>query len=338
MDLRVGIVGTGNIGTSHARALAREISGARVVAVYDVDVDRADAVAQEVGADIYPSPEGLIASPEVDAVLIASPDDLHAEQALVCLEAGKPMLLEKPLAPTVEEAQQVLDAEVAGGRRLITLGFMRRFDPGYVQLKERLQSDAVGAPLIVHNVHRNTSAPYGLRSDRTMYNMAIHEFDISRWLIDDEFTSVQVIKGRPGPLTPDGEFDPMMIVLTSSRGALVDIEAFVNAQYGYEVTCQVVAERGVLDMSDGSFITATTANVRGQGIPELWLGRFAEAYRREVQAWVDSVRSSIPVGASAWDGFAATVIAQAAAGSIASGAAEPIDLPERPALYGPTTT
>jgi myo-inositol 2-dehydrogenase/D-chiro-inositol 1-dehydrogenase len=333
VDLRVGVIGTGNIGTAHALSLSREVSGARVVAVYDLDVDRADAVAQDVGADVYPSPEAVIAGPEVDAVLIASPDDLHAEQALACLREGKPMLLEKPLAPTVAEARAVLDAEVAVGHRMITLGFMRRFDPGYVQLKERLSDDAVGEPLIVHNVHRNTSAPYGLKSDRTMYNMAIHEFDISRWLIDDEFTSVQVIKGRPGPHTPHGEFDPMMIVLTSSRGVLVDIEAFVNAQYGYEVTCQVVAERGVLDMSDGSFITHTTANVRGQGIPELWLGRFAEAYRRELQAWVDYVRGGPAAGASAWDGFAATAVAQAAATSITSGRSEPIDLPTRPALY-----
>jgi len=333
VDLRVGVIGTGNIGTAHALSLTREVSGARVVAVYDLDGDRADAVAQDVGADVYPSPEAVIAGPEVDAVLIANPDDLHAEQALECLRAGKPMLLEKPLAPTVAEARAVLDAEVSVGHRLITLGFMRRFDPGYVQLKDRLSDDAVGEPLIVHNVHRNTSAPYGLKSDRTMYNMAIHEFDISRWLIDDEFTSVQVIKGRPGPHTPHGEFDPMMIVLTSSRGVLVDIEAFVNAQYGYEVTCQVVAERGVLDMSDGSFITHTTANVRGQGIPELWLGRFAEAYRRELQAWVDYVRGGAAAGASAWDGFAATAVAQAAATSITSGRSEPIDLPTRPALY-----
>ena len=334
MDLRVGVIGTGNIGTSHALSLHGEVSGATVVGVYDVDADRADAVAQEVQADVYPSAEDLIRAAEVDAVVIASPDDLHAEQALTCLAAGKPMLLEKPLAPTVSDARRVLDAEVSLGRRLITLGFMRRFDPGYVQLKEQITTGEVGEVLIVHNVHRNASAPYGLLSDRTMYNMVIHEFDISRWLIDEEFVAVQVIKGRPGPQTPPGQFDPMIVMLTSANGTLVDIEAFVNAHYGYEVTCQVVGSLGVLDMSDGSFLTRTARNMRGQAIPDLWLGRFAEAYRAELQAWVNATRGvSGPVGGSAWDGFAATAMAEAAANSITSGTRESIDLPARPALY-----
>jgi myo-inositol 2-dehydrogenase/D-chiro-inositol 1-dehydrogenase len=334
VDLRVGVIGTGNIGTSHALSLHGDVSGATVVGVYDVDADRADAVAQEVQADVYPSAEDLIHAAEVDAVVIASPDDLHAEQALTCLAAGKPMLLEKPLAPTVADARRVLDTEVTVGRRLITLGFMRRFDPGYVQLKEQITTGEVGEVLIVHNVHRNASAPYGLLSDRTMYNMVIHEFDISRWLIDEEFVAVQVIKGRPGPQTPPGQFDPMIVMLTSTNGTLVDIEAFVNAHYGYEVTCQVVGSLGVLDMSDGSFITRTARNVRGQAIPDLWLGRFAEAYRAELQAWVNATRGvSGPVGASAWDGFAATAMAEAAANSITSGTRESIDLPARPALY-----
>jgi myo-inositol 2-dehydrogenase/D-chiro-inositol 1-dehydrogenase len=334
VDLRVGVIGTGNIGTSHALSLHGEVSGATVVGVYDVDADRADAVAQEVQADVYANAEDLIRAAEVDAVVIASPDDLHAEQALTCLAAGKPMLLEKPLAPTVSDARRVLDAEVSLGRRLITLGFMRRFDPGYVQLKEQITTGEVGEVLIVHNVHRNASAPYGLLSDRTMYNMVIHEFDISRWLIDEEFVAVQVIKGRPGPQTPPGQFDPMIVMLTSANGTLVDIEAFVNAHYGYEVTCQVVGSLGVLDMSDGSFITRTARNMRGQAIPDLWLGRFAEAYRAELQAWVNATRGvSGPVGGSAWDGFAATAMAEAAANSITSGTRESIDLPARPALY-----
>jgi myo-inositol 2-dehydrogenase/D-chiro-inositol 1-dehydrogenase len=126
----------------------------------------------------------------------------------------------------------------------------------------------------------------------------------------------------------------MIVMLTSANGTLVDIEAFVNAHYGYEVTCQVVGSLGVLDMSDGSFITRTARNMRGQAIPDLWLGRFAEAYRAELQAWVNATRGvSGPVGASAWDGFAATAMAEAAASSITSGTRESIDLPARPALY-----
>lgn len=333
--VRVGVIGTGNIGTAHAELLAREVAGAGVSVVFDVDTSRAQAVADSLGARAVDSAAHLIESAEVDAVVIASPDDLHAEQALQCLAVGKPTLVEKPLAPRVDHAMQVMQAEVSAGRRLLTLGFMRRFDPGYQQLKEQLDAGMVGQALMVKNVHRNRHAPYGLLSERTMTNMAIHEMDINRWLLGEELSSVQVICPRPGPDTPAGEFDPMLLIFRTSSGVVVEIEAFVNAHYGYEVTCQVVASRGILDMSDGSYITRTASGLRAQDIPELWLGRFQDAYRRELQAWIDSVCGTADrVGATAWDGLAATVAAQAAATALRTGTAEAIELPPRPALYG----
>ena len=333
MNLRVGVIGTGNIGTAHALSLQNEVSGAEVTVVFDANIERAAEVAAQLGARVAASVEELINAADVDAVVIASPDELHAEQALVCLAAGKPMLLEKPLAPTIADALTVMDAEVAGGKRLITMGFMRRFDPGYLQLKEQLDSGKVGEALIVRNLHRNQSAPYGLQSERTMYNMVIHEIDIHRWMLNEEYATVQVIKGRPGPDTPPGEFDPMIVIFTTDNGTIVEVEAFVNAHYGYEVSCSVVGSRGMLEMGDGAFITRRATYLRGQDIPELWLGRFADAYRREMQAWVDAVRAGTTTGASTWDGFAATVGAQAAAKAIRSGKTEPVELPARPALY-----
>ncbi|MEK9809226.1 MAG: Gfo/Idh/MocA family oxidoreductase [Candidatus Nanopelagicales bacterium] len=131
--LRIGVIGTGNIGTAHARSLSHEVSGAEVAWLFDADTSRAADLAAELGARLAPTVEDLVASS--DAVVIASPDAMHAEQALLCLTAHRPTLCEKPLAPTVEEATTVVDAEVDLGRRLISLGFMRRFDPGYVALK-----------------------------------------------------------------------------------------------------------------------------------------------------------------------------------------------------------
>ena len=114
------------------------------------------------------------------------------------------MLCEKPLATTEADARAVLDAEVALGRRLVQVGFMRRFDPGYVQLKQELTAEGIGEPLVVHNVHRNTSAPYGLVTERTLTNMVVHELDICRWLLDEEYASVMVVAGRPGRSPPTG--------------------------------------------------------------------------------------------------------------------------------------
>lgn len=332
--VRIGVIGTGNIGTSHAHSLSTEVAGARVTAVFDPEQTRAEAVAASVGARACTRVADLIDADDVDAVVIASPDDLHPEQALACLAAGKPALVEKPLAPSISDAMAVMEAEALGGRRLLTLGFMRRFDPGYLALKGQLDAGLVGQPLIVRNIHRNQQAPYGLLSERTLTNMAIHEMDINRWLLGEELASVQVILPSPGPDTPAGQFDPMLILFKTSSGVLVEIEAFVNAHYGYEVSCQVVASRGVLDMSDGNFITRTSTGFRGQDIPELWLGRFGDAYRRELQAWVASIqgRQHDP-GASTWDGLAATAAASAAAVALVQGREVPIDLPPRPALY-----
>lgn len=326
--LRVGVIGTGNIGTSHARSLAREIAGAEVAWLYDTDTSRASTLADELGARVAPNVEQLIASS--DAVVIASPDALHAEQALMCLDAQRPTLCEKPLAPTVAEATSVVDAELDLGRRLISLGFMRRFDPGYVALKESLHS--IGRPLIVHNVHRNEYAPYGLTTSGTLTNSAIHEIDINRWLLDDDYLTVQVVAGTPGPRTPEGELDPIIVLLTTTGGALVEIEAFVNAAYGYEVRCEVVGSEGTVEMGDGAYLTRRTQRSVGHDVPELWLGRFEDAYRRQLQAWVDATNIGKTSGATAWDGLLATITANAAVTAITQGP-QSIDLPARPALY-----
>ena len=326
--LRIGVIGTGNIGTAHARSLALEVSGAAVAWLYDADRARASALADELGANVAPTVEQLVASS--DAIVIASPDALHAEQALLCLDAQRPTLCEKPLAPTVVDAQSVIDAEVDLGRRLISLGFMRRFDPGYVALKESMRT--VGEPLIVHNVHRNESAPYGLATDMTMTNMAIHEFDINRWLLDDDYATVQVVAGRPGPRTPEGQLDPVIVLLTTRGGTVGEIEAFVNAAYGYEVRGEVVGSDGTVEMGDGSYLTRRASRAVGHAVPELWLGRFEDAYRRQLQAWVDATHRGQTSGATAWDGLLATITANAAVTAITHGP-QAIDLPERPALY-----
>lgn len=326
--LRVGVIGTGNIGAAHARSLAREVAGADVAWLYDADLARAQALADELGANVAPSAEQLVAAS--DAVVIASPDALHAEQALVCIDAQRPTLCEKPLAPTVAEARSVVDAELDLGRRLVSLGFMRRFDPGYVALKDSIAT--IGQPLIVHNVHRNAFAPYGLTTSGTLTNSAIHEIDINRWLLDDDYATVQVVAGRPGPRTPDGELDPILVLLTTRRGVVVEVEAFVNAAYGYEVRCEVVGSEGTVEMGDGAYLTRRAQRSVGHDVPELWLGRFGDAYRRQLQAWVDASHVGRTSGATAWDGLLATITANAAVTAITDGP-QAIDGPERPSIY-----
>ncbi len=334
MTIRVGLIGAGNIGTSHARDLELRVAGSEISVIYDFDEVRAAELASELEARAVPSYQEVIDADDVDAVLIASPDHFHAEQALACLAAGKPTLCEKPLAPTEDDAHAVLDAEVALGKQLIMMGFMRRFDPGYVELKGQLGVEGIGDPLIIRNSHRNEIAPYGLDSELSITNAAIHEIDINRWLTDDEYAWVEVITGRNGPLTPQGQHDPLFLLLKTRAGTIVDVEMYVQAQLGYEVTCAVTGGTGVAEMADGSYVTTARALHRGHRLPKQWLGRFQDAYRLQLQGWITHLEtgSSIP-GASAWDGFVDAVVATRAVESLRSGERVPVVLPEKPALY-----
>ena len=157
MSVGVGVIGTGAMGSEHARLLRREIPVAHLAGVFDADAARAQAAAAD--ATVFPDPQSLIKSDRVGAVIIASPDASHAELTLACLEAGKPVLCEKPLASSAADALRVVQAEAALKRRLIQVGYMRRFDPGYQEMKRIKDEGGVGATVLLHNVHRNVRVP-----------------------------------------------------------------------------------------------------------------------------------------------------------------------------------
>ena len=329
MTVRVGVIGTGVMGAAHARLLATGIGGAELVAVSDVDTARARAVAAALpGARALDDPARLIDDDAVDAVLIASSDGTHERYVLACLAAGKPVLCEKPLAPTVAGCRHILAAEEAAGTRSVSVGFMRRYDPGYRELRDTMRDGRIGAPLLMHCVHRNPRAMPGVTGADVIGNSAVHELDACRWLLDDEVATVTVHAPRgtaPGPL---------VLVLETAGGVLVDAEVSVTARYGYEVRCEVVGTDGTVSLDSPP---ATVLRLDGgyrRPLPMDWRPRFAEAYRYELQDWVDAVRAGrLWSGASSWDGFAATATAQAAVAALRSGAAQKVELDAPPALY-----
>jgi myo-inositol 2-dehydrogenase/D-chiro-inositol 1-dehydrogenase len=334
MNIRVGVIGVGNIGTAHATNLAKAVSGSSVSVLYDFDQKRAQELAIELGAKAVATFQEVIVSPEVDAILIASPDKFHKEQVIAAMKSGKPILCEKPLTVTEADAEEILAAEVSLGKRLVQMGFMRRFDPGYIQLKSEFNDDGIGAPLIIHNIHRNTFAAYGLNTEGTLTNSVVHEFDINRWLLDEEIKSISVMAGKASPLTPDGQKDPVLVIMESESGVLITVEAFMNDQYGYEVSCSVSGVKGSTDLGEGSFVTSSKKFSRGSEIPELWLTRFNEAYRIQLQAWINSIREGkLPVGSSIWDGYAATVLANKAVEAYRTGKKVEITLKAKPGIY-----
>ncbi len=180
--VRVGIIGCGNIGADHVDRVANQVSGSRVTALFDVATERAQELATKVGAVALATAPEVINHPDVDAVIIASPGEFHAALTLECIAAGKPVLCEKPLAPTVEECEAVVAAEQAAGRRLVQVGFMRRNDAGYRHMKENLDMGNIGEALILHCEHRNPDVPDSFTSEMSMTDSVIHEIDTARWM------------------------------------------------------------------------------------------------------------------------------------------------------------
>jgi myo-inositol 2-dehydrogenase/D-chiro-inositol 1-dehydrogenase len=331
VTLNVGVIGAGNIGSYHIHRLANEVGGARVSAVFDVAVDRARQVADAVGARLHAQASDLVESDEVDAVVIASPGELHAEQVLACITAGKPVLCEKPLATTTEDCLKVVEAEEAGGRQLVQLGFMRRYDPGYLRAKEAVDGGEIGETLLVHCVHRNPTVPDFFTRDMALTDSVIHEIDTMRWLLGEEIVSVSFRAGRKSPLA--GNQDPQMVLFETGSGVLVDVESFVNCQYGYDVRCEVVGSEGLLSVDNPTPAAVTRAGARATAVPPDWRVRFGQAFQAEFQDWVSRVRHGDFGGATAWDGYAATAVAEAGLASMASGEAKAVEMVDRPSFY-----
>src|SRR3984885_3074883 len=160
MPIRIGAIGIGTMGSNHIETIAASISGAEISCIADIDVKSAEMMASRVpGAKALPSAESLIESPDVDALIIASSDATHAKYVALSIAAQKPVLCEKPLAPTTTECEEILRLEETAGKRMVQVGFMRRFDLGYVELRKRIASGQVGNPLLAHCVHRNVDVP-----------------------------------------------------------------------------------------------------------------------------------------------------------------------------------
>ena len=332
MSTGIGVIGAGVMGADHVRTIAGHVARAHVAAVCDQDHGRAEqAVAGISDARVLPDPAALINDAAVAAVLVASPDETHKDYVLACIAAGKPVLCEKPLAPTLDECTQVIAAEQAAGQRLVQVGFMRRFDPAYEDIKQRFAGGGFGNALMLHCIHRNATAPTFFHSLMSITNGAVHEFDISRWLLGAEITRIQVFRGQPAE--GDAFTDPLLIVLETDAGQLVDIEFYANASYGYDIRTELVCTNGTLSMSGPDLSEARLSGTPAYDFARDWRPRFRDAYRRQLQAWVDAIGTGQPDGASAWDGLVATAIADAGCKAFESNQAMAVDLPPKPDFY-----
>ena len=211
---------------------------------------------------------------------------------------------------------------------------MRRYDPAYRALKAVVDSGDIGTPVMMHCTHRNPSVPGHYTKDMAITDTAVHEIDMVRWMFGEEIVAATVLTPRKSSL--GGELqDPLVLLLEMESGALVDVEISVNIRYGYDIRGEVVGEDGTAALGESSPITVRRNNMYSGRVPEDWRERFIRAYDVEFQEWIDAVAGGGELGPSAWDGYAAAVVSDAAVASLfGAGGRVEIKLGEKPALYG----
>lgn len=333
-ELRIGVVGVGAIGRTHIDRINNKLTGGRVTGCADYSEDFAKKVADQFGIRAYASGEKMIESDEIDAVVVTTSDPFHEQYVMAALKAGKPVFCEKPLSPTPEACKRIVDEEMKIGKKLVQVGFMRRFDPGYVQLKELLQSGKYGSPLVLHCCHRsNDDGGIGWKTEMSVENSMIHEIDVLRWLVGENYVRTDVVFPRSSRNAGEGVKDPQIMHLVTESGIYIEVESFVFCHYGYDVECEVVCEEGTLNLPEPPYAMVRTNASRVTPICADWSERFPEAYNIEFQHWINAAREGGQDGPTAWDGYVAQITAGCASKARDLGTSVDISIPERPSFY-----
>ncbi|MBG6184798.1 myo-inositol 2-dehydrogenase/D-chiro-inositol 1-dehydrogenase [Arthrobacter sp. CAN_A214] len=332
--LGIAVIGAGRMGADHIDRLNRRITGARVAAVVDVDLARAEAAVEGIeGAVALTSAEEALERPDVNAVLIATPGFLHEDILLKALKKDLPILCEKPLTPDAESSWRIVQAEVELGHPRIQVGFMRRFDAEYQQLGELVRSGALGELLMLHCAHRNPATPANFTNKMLINDSVVHEFDAIRFLTGEEITSVQVRLGKATKNAPEGQHDPQHVLIETESGVLADVEIYVNAKFGYQVSTQAAFEDGIVDIGGDTGPYLRSAGRWGGSITPGFEERFGAAYDVEVQAWVDAAAQGTLGGPSAWDGYATAACCEAGVEAQETGTKMTVKLEHKPGIY-----
>ncbi len=297
-DIGIGIIGVGIMGRGHALYLSDYVKGGKVVAIYDTNLATAQKVAKEVFKKtkvlpkVYKDLSMILDDQLVKAVIIASPDHLHANHLEKAILAGKDVLCEKPLASKEKDARKV--AKLArNSKSIVGIGFMRRFDRPYQDLKREIESGKYGKVLQIRCTSRNVSSPTATTA-LLLTNVAVHEIDIIRWLLGEEIVSVGVNFAKTTSKANSHLSDPISVNCHTESGVLVTIDICANSTYGYEVGMEVITENGSLVIENlGQLNIAYNFKLptrKGGTLHKDWMGRFKQAYIAELKAFVNSLQ------------------------------------------------
>ena len=244
-----------------------------------------------------------------------------------------PVFSEKPLANTAADGKEIVEAEMAGGKHLVQVGFMRRYDRGYRQVKELIDSGKFGAPMVIKCTHRADGVADDYTTAMAVTDTAIHEIDVLPWLVNDEWDEVQCIMPKTNSKVKNALKDPQIMIMKTKGGIINMLEVNVNCGFGYDINCEVVCENGVVNLPCPSFPTVRYANEVSTKIEDNWILRLIDSYDVEIQDWVDHALKGETGGSSAWDGYVASITADALVKSQTSGVPEKVVTGGTPDFY-----
>ncbi len=317
----IGVIGLGRMGQVYATYSAGQLADANLVAVADMRADVVDSFADRVGgAKTYTDYHELLANPDVQAVIITTPTSTHREVVIAGADAGKAIFCEKPTALTLAATDEMISAVEKAGV-MFQVGFMRRFDSGYAAAKRHIDSGAIGDPVTIRSIGRDpfrTSLEYANPnvSGGLIIDMAIHDFDLLRWLMNDEVQRVytEVASLVYPELETVGDVDNAMINLRFERGGLGNVEVSRTANYGYDIQTNVIGTKGALQigyLQETPVLILTPEGARHDVVPH-FPQRFGPAYTAQIAHFVDCLRDDKTPIVTHADARAALKIALAA--------------------------
>ena len=326
MTVRFGLLGAGRIGKVHAKAITSNPK-AQLVAVADAFEKAASDLAAQYGSDIR-TVDKILQSADIDAVVICTPTDTHADLIEQFSRAGKAIFCEKPIDLDVERVKaclKVVDAENA----TLMVGFNRRFDPHFMAMRKTIDEGQIGDVEMVTIVSRDPGAPpvdYIKRSGGIFRDMTIHDFDMARFMLGEEIDTVSAqasVLVDPA-IGEAGDYDSVSVMLSTASGKHATISNSRRATYGYDQRIEVHGSKGAVSAENQRPVSIEVANASGYIRPPLhdfFMTRYTEAYAREIGEFIEAVESKAPARPSGLDGLIALALAEAAVKSVREGRA-----------------
>ena len=321
--LGICVIGAGRAGKIHAQNFAKNVPGAHLVAMADPAADAAKNACAQLGVDAYYLDyRQALEDKNVDAVVIVTPTKYHTEIAVTAAAAGKHILCEKPMAMTVNECQTMIDAAKAGGV-LLQIGFMRRFDSGFMRAKEIVESGEIGDVVMVRSNTRGPSVPqpwmYNIKkSNGPLAEVNSHDIDTLRWFTGSEFETAYAIGGNYR--CPDAKrdfpdfYDNVVLTAGFENGMQGMIDGAQGAGYAYDARVEVLGVKGCVfigRLNDDAVVSCTADSAGNYPLVASWRQLYKQAYLNEEAAFIDSIRNGNPPKVSGYDGMMAVKVVNA---------------------------